>query len=213
MRKLISLVIAIGILSGCQAEPQDENATLAGIGISKTTGVQDGPFGIAMGQDVEGLNLIEIDNPTYRRVADIPLAHPEFEGVLVRAYPDVGVCEIKGVGRDNIGDGSGAQVRAQVDNLASALETKYGKPKKIDICAGGEIACENQFWMMSLLNGERHYGYQWQKTDDLKKANLDYVLVHAGASSIADTWTGIEYGSADTDACKAAENKAKSSAL
>lgn len=182
---------------------------------SAEAAVREGPFGFDMGQKIEEVVGAEkLDRPGFYSVSTPPKPHPDFELVALEAYPETGICMIRGVGRDILGDGAGASIRTKVDSLADALEGKYGEPKKVDFCRSNKIKCQSQFWMMTLDDNERVYGYSWESQNEaMKKSKIGFIGLLGEAANIQDSYPTLEFESSDEDACEAARNAASADAL
>lgn len=173
----------------------------------------DGPFGIAFNKPVpDGFEPLE-GQPNHYKTSSPPKKHPDFDEVVVKAFPSIGVCAIRGIGKTINSDGSGAMVRSKVDSLAAALETKYGRGKKNDVCGAGDISCSSEFWMMTLEGGERGYAYLWSKqTEEMKAAGIGSLAVGAAALNIVDSYPIIEFESDQKKACEDASKASSASA-
>lgn len=155
-----------------------------------------------------------LEKPGYYEVTALPKPHPDFESVVLVAYPDTGICEIRGIGRTIEGDGSGGRIRAKVDDLSDALSTKYGKSTKFDRCSGGEIQCDGQFWMMTLDSGERAYGHEWTtQNDTMRKNKVGEIYVGAAAVNIQASYPLLEFHSDNKTGCDKAEKASSVSSL
>jgi len=163
-------------------------------------------------EEVSGAKALE--EPNLFELANPPKSHPDIESVVIVAYPRTGICTIRGIGRNLDGDGAGISIRTKVDALAEALGSKYGKGEKHDGCAGGDVACEAQFWMMTLSGGERVYAYEWNtQNENMKKNGLGQIFAAAQAADIQTTYPVLEFHSASKAACDAASKESSASAL
>ena len=223
MRNLPVAAVVVLLLAGCTGESSKSedafgaaNTTSAAAAEDKKAPVPSGPFGFSFGTDiskVEGAKLLEGKTALYS-VASPPKPHPDFESVVLEAYPGVGICIIRGIGRDLEGDGAGVQIRTKVDSLAEALATKYGKPKKNDVCSGSEISCQEQFWVMNMTNGERWYGHSWETANAVMKQNgIGEITLAARAADIQTTYPVLEFLSANKAQCAAAAKASAADAL
>ncbi len=218
--KHLSLALAVIAVGACK--PVDESDALGVDEMSMEEAgeasapkvVRDGPFGFAMGQPISEVPEAKESEPGFYTVTSPPKPHPDFEMIALEAYPDTGICTIRGIGRDLQSDGGGASIRTKVDSLSEALKTKYGMPRKNDRCYGNDISCRNEFWMMTLSSNERIYGYFWEKPNEaMKAANIGEIAVGAMASNIADTYPVLEFYSEDVEACETARNAVSAEAL
>ncbi len=209
MRLLLwSLLLSV---SGCQeaadsAKLQDGDTATNSKAIAKS---YNGPFGIAIGTKLSELDLGEPqgDDPLERPVK-APRPHPAIEAYAVYGTSETGVCKVFGVGRTNENDGSGAAIRGDIDSLAAALEVKYGKPESSDICSAGDIACQNQFWMMTLAQGQRVYAKQWTKQNEaMKAARIKRIDLMARGLDIQSTDFLIGFTGNNEERCEKAASK------
>lgn len=213
--RIIGLAL-LATVGGCSVETTPENSAATGVASpeqAKASNAKDGPFGFEMGQAVDGLALEKGPHPNHYTTGSPPRPHSEFETVAVIAFPETGICQIRGIGRNKDNDGNGSNVRASVDALASAMATKYGKGSLVDACSGGSVQCENQFWMMTLNGGERFYGYGWETPNkQMKSAHIGTIYAYARAGDISTSYSMVEYTSSNPE-CKEAEKKASAEAL
>lgn len=219
--KYLSVALVALTIGACS--PADDSAALGDSDAAMEEAImsvsadaaRDGPFGFEMGQPIDEVaGAEELDVPGLYRVESPPKPHSDFEVTVLEAYPNTGICMIRGVGRTILGDGAGAAIRSKVDDLASALETKYGQPAKQDICVAGSIKCRSNFWMMTLDDNERRYGYEWSNQNEtMKSAGIGKIGVGAMAANIQDTWPVLEFQSADTKACEVARKASSADAL
>lgn len=218
--KYLAAVLATFAAASCS--PASDEEALGGMemsveeaGVMAKADARDGPFGFEMGQSIRDVVGAEkIDAPGLYRVNSPPKSHSDFEAIILEAYPDTGICKIRGIGRDLLGDGAGASIRGKVDDLAKALETKYGAPRKSDRCIADRIKCDPSFWMMTLDDNERVYAYLWEsQSEGMKAANIGEIAVGAAATNIQDSYPILEFYSADASACEAARNSSSADAL
>lgn len=216
-------ILVVICLAGCSPEGAAEgNSALGGGPLAdaatpsvKSKPVSDGPFGIDFGvaaNTVPGAKPME--TPGLYETTKPPKSHSDFESVVLAAYPETGICTIRGIGRDIQNDGAGLSIRSQIDSLADALQTKYGVGEKNDSCVGSEISCQGQFWMMTLNDGERFYGYSWEAPNAVMKRNkIQSIYLAARASDINTSYSILEFHSSNQAACEAAKKKLSASAL
>ena len=217
-----SWLICVTVLVLCACSPADNSGSSNALGNASADGnkegkpddAMDGPFGIAMGSPIaEVEDAKALDKPGFYQVASPPKGHPDFESVVLIAYPQTGICLIRGIGKNLESDGAGIEIRSKVDNLAAALDTKYGKSEKADACAGGDVQCSGEFWMMTMSGGERAYAYQWNKPTNATKIGIGEITVAAQAADIQTSYPILEFRSNNKDACLKAERSASASSL
>ncbi|NCA71008.1 MAG: hypothetical protein EOM91_13050 [Sphingobacteriia bacterium] len=94
------------------------------IGLSVATA---GPFGFEFGENVSIYQCPELPgNPGYYKCIKAPKPHSAFESYVLKASNSHGICWIKAIGRDINDNSFGSSTKAEVNNLASQLEKKYG---------------------------------------------------------------------------------------
>lgn len=136
------------------------------------------------------------------------------EAYAVYGTEATGVCKVFGIGRTNENDGSGAAVQADIDTLTEALASKYGPPEEIDICSAGDIACQSQFWMMTLTQGNRVYGRRWTKPNDaMKNGRIKRIDLLARALDIQSTDFLVGFTGTNEEQCNKAATSRSAEAL
>lgn len=175
----------------------------------------EGPFGIGMGADPRVLGGEPAGKPTFYKIVSPPRPHPDFEYVVVQAAENVGVCWVKGAGRNFNSDDFGVQARSHVDEIEQAMETKYGKPKKNDFLMSGSLWTDGRYWMMGLAKGDRVYSYEWDKAQLGSGAskNMDSIYVGAVALSSDTVYVAVEYAFKNKPQCENAAKRAAADAL
>ena len=79
-------------------------------------------------------------NPGFDGCPPPPKPHSAFEDYVVKASEQVGICWIKGIGKDISDNGYGVGTRSVVVDLKSQLAKKYGAgPEKTDFPLPGSI--------------------------------------------------------------------------
>ncbi len=206
------------LMVGC-SEPSDGNLgsieTKSEIVQGADENAASGPFGINIkGSFDQVSNWTKLEKEGFFSSNSPPNPHPDFESVVVEAYPNAGVCMVRGVGRNNEGDGAGSAVQNQIEQLAKALETKYGQYESVDLCSGGDISCQSEFWMMNLGNGEVVWGKKWEsRSGAMKRAGVKSIYLVAQAADINTSYPIIEFEADQTEACSVARNQASVKAL
>lgn len=217
MKYFLVVAAAMGLAS-CGATEQGDplgEATTDGAGsMHEDVELRDGPFGYDIGQPLRSIENVDETDGDLRIIESPPKPHPDFESVALIGYSDTGICSIRGIGRNLENDGTGSQIRSKVDELAAALETKYGEPKKVDICQAGDIGCNTNYWMMFLGDGQRSYGYLWeQQNEAMQAANIGSIAVVAKAANIQTSYPVLEFYAADEASCEAAANASSAQSL
>lgn len=214
MKKVLCALAAA--LASCSPGPEAKQSKGASAEVNTqaaaTEDVRDGPFGLAIGQPISEVKTKEIE-PGIFQVTSVPKPHSDFEYVVAQAYSSTGICAIRGVGKPLQNDSDGSGVRGEVKELAEALASKYGQGQSIDQCNAGDVECEDQFWMMTLSEGGRNFGYGWIKpTSEMKKAGIETISLLAQADNYTTSRVLVEYMS-ESKACVAARKSSKASGL
>jgi hypothetical protein len=208
------LIFSFVTIAACQEAPP---GLVAGNNAAVTAEVAaaDGPFGIALAGPVAALRGFQAgDRPGLYRTNAPPRRHPEFAEVIVTAWPDTGVCRIRGVSHAIRNDGDGSRARDTVDRLAGALEERYGPSETFDTCSASSVACEPEFWMMTLHDGERSYGRAWDRPSEAMRRNgISSIELGVIGVGISESVVAVEYQSSNAGGCAAAERRALGAAL
>ena len=122
-----------------------------------------GPFGYEMGQKIDGEpdGFASDAGVTFKFMPDPPAP---FRDVLAFYTEETGVCAVRGnidivnYRRDRLG----VEHRERADWLAGEIEAKYGEPGLlIDELNDDAFWSEPHWWLKSIENNERKYGYEW----------------------------------------------------
>lgn len=203
--------LAICLLASCGA-PSQKNASEGIEDGSVPTERGDVPFGLASKSQPNNLDIDkekDEEGSSLYPLNSVPAPSPDFVQYGVTAYNNVGLCDIRAVSETFENDSLGSEAKGFADRIAEALEAKYGKAKHTDACGGGDISCQNQFWAMSMMNGERAYAFEW----DTVKPPLRSITVWVASDNLARLSVRLDYELNDAAKCKAAENASRSTNL
>ena len=205
------ILFASAICASCNG-PSEKEASGGVTSDSNPVKRGDGPFGLAT---LAGPANLDVDKESYEKgsslypLNSVPAPSPDFVQYATTAFDDVGLCDIRAVSETFENDSLGGEAKGFSDRIAEALEAKYGKAKHTDACGGGDVSCQNEFWAMSVMNGERAYGYEWNKL----KPPLRSITVWVTADNLSRLSVRLDYELNDAAKCKAAENASRSSNL
>lgn len=213
MMKLLPATLFISLLpfglTACSSEPSAGNEQEAKKTVAGPIG--SGPFGIDLTIPTSKLGYDKQSVSPEEGIYGVTVPSPSssFEHYMVKALPDAGICAVYAASGEFSGDSNGSKVRAAIDAVAAAMETKYGKPAKKDLCNGGDIFCAPENWAMTIMNGDRVYGYQWK---NIKAANnVHDITLGVASNNLAVLSFGVQYEVNDMrkcdDAIKANEAK------
>jgi hypothetical protein len=171
----------------------------------------DGPFGIAMGEPLSQLGPVEKNEAGYR-VKSPPRPSDQIYQVDVEAYPSTGVCSILATTRPNENDPNAVNAKMDADGLASALQSKYGAPIKVDKCEAAIGAECAHFLTQAISAGSANYAYLW-KFASPRPDHIQAIAIGVSALSDISTSVMVDYLSDSSDACQAAKNASAASAF
>lgn len=164
-----------------------------------------GPFGVDMGMKVEELGEPEsILSTGYYHFATLPKSHPAFEGYVVQATPEQGICWIKAVGLDIPTNEDGSELRAGFEEMRVKLQRVYGKHDMTNHLDPESIWNEPEDFMAGILFDERVYIADWSADygstldDNLIKVGL---LAEATENTIG--YYSVEYYFENHERCDA----------
>lgn len=209
----LSMIMLMGsVLLACSESQAPKSFAEQQNGAENSKAKGDGPFGLHLGAKVSELNtdtdLSTPDNGFYY-LQTVPSPASEFSQYAVVAFDEVGICEIRAVSDTFDSDSLGSATTAMVDDLAASLKSKYGEGEKVDFCGGGSVACEQQFWAMSIMNGERAYGYSWESpADEIRSINLSVT-----SDNLSRLSARLDYETGDKKKCEDALNQARAKNL
>ncbi|HDL7415605.1 TPA: hypothetical protein SK294_003928 [Yersinia enterocolitica] len=181
----------------------------------------DGPFGLEAGlskkniEDMIGQDLEPLaDSVNLYTVKSLPKISSDFEVYGLLISPNVGLCEIRAVGKDISTDRYGLALQSKYEDLSNSLSSIYGKAEKNDFLLSGSIWKDPQDWMMALNKKERFLSAKWvgAKESPLKN-NLQSVSIEARANSPESGYIFLQYTFSNSNICKEEIDGAKKSAL
>jgi hypothetical protein len=177
----------------------------------------DGPFGLAAGMSSSALEKLGFEavpgHPSIFK-GKPPKPVDGIDEYVVLATPIAGLCRIQAKANVPVANGTGDQVRAEVDRLASLLALRYGKHSLKGDLNDKETYRQNpQFWMMGIQDQSILYGYTWNgaKTEKPLPNSIAVIEVTAGADSMTAGWGSMIYTFKNFDACRG-ENQARAAA-
>ncbi len=195
---------------GCSDEASESLDNKLGEELSIQPG--NGPFGLSYRAGPSDLDIDpESSTPDtgLYLLNSVPSPASEFETYGAVAFEKVGLCEIRSITPQFSNDSLGSSVTTLADKLADALTSKYGEGEKLDVCGGGSISCQQQFWAMSVMNGERVYGYDWKPTHE----HIREINLFVTSDNLAQLSLRLDYKIGDEKACENALNSVRASNL
>ena len=173
-----------------------------------------GPFGFDLKSSVEPSRLYsfcselndEVDGYNDGRYNFIcttaPKSHPAMEFYQVSFVEGVGVCGIQGYGKDISDSRWGYHTKIQVDRIANQIKTKYGlwDEKLDDIYSRSPLYDDPEDFMMSILEEERYYGYEWILHKSIN--SIKEISVVAQATNQDTGWVFVEFLTSLENSCE-----------
>lgn len=121
------------------------------------------PFGVTMGSPISKYKSCEkAQQAGWYTCNTLPKSHASFELYIIQAHPKLGVCFVKGLGKDMNHDPRGVRTRAEIERLADQIAQTYGKHTRIrDVLSSrSELKDANQ-WTLAVEEEERTFSYDW----------------------------------------------------
>ena len=168
-----------------------------------------GPFGFDLKSSVEPSRLYsfceETDSGWFNYdCTTAPKPHPDMEFYLVSFVQGVGVCGVKGVGKDVLDNRFGDYTRSEVTRIANQVKLKYGSWSKRfdDIDSYNPLWDHPADWMMSILEEEKYYGYEWIFSK--QRNGIEEIHVLASAINQGTGYVIVEFYTTLEDFCEKA---------
>ena len=141
------------------------------------------PFGVTMGSPISKYPTCEkTENVGWYKCDSLPRSHAGFEFYYIQAHPKVGVCFVKGIGKDINRDSRGVMTRAEIKKLAEQIEQTYGAHDRVRDTLSSRSSLKNpDEWMMAVEKDERTFSYDWTKGN--YPNNIGSIHVFASATS------------------------------
>lgn len=171
----------------------------------------DGPFGLAMG--ISTAELMAMKMMPSERSAGVYAGNPPksvegIDSVAALAAPKAGLCKILASAKVPTINGSGDQVKAEVDKIAETLATKYGANfEKLNFLGSGTYKRNPDMWMIGLMEESVIYAYEWSGAKANLPSGLQSIEVFASANGMSSGAAQVKYTFTNANQC-AAEFKA-----
>lgn len=121
------------------------------------------PFGVTMGSPISKYRSCEKTEQTgWYRCDTLPRSHAAFELYIIQAHPMIGVCFVKGIGKDVNRDPRGAKTKTEIEKLATQIAQTYGPHTRIRdaLSSRSELKGVDE-WMLAVEENERTFSYDW----------------------------------------------------
>lgn len=169
-----------------------------------STGIYAAGFGLEFGADPSKFDCSPVSSsPGHFLCRTPPKPHSAFEAYAVQASPKHGICWVKGVGKDISDNRFGSATKSAVDEMAQTLNRLYGPSQAIDIILPRALWNEANEWLMSIVQNERFYGYQWKDLKS-KRPMLDSVALAAQATGSSTGYIALDYYATFHEECSQA---------
>ena len=181
----------------------------------------DGPFGLEAGlsrkniEDMIGHPLEASEHSANLYIANtLPKLNNNFESYALLISPNVGLCQIRAIGKTINTDSYGIALKSTFADIKSSLDSIYGKSEKDDFLLSGSIWKEPQDWMMGLYKKERVYMASWKSTNDaMKKNSLTSIGMEIRSLSNSSGFIFLEYDFNNDSSCQKELENAKKASL
>ena len=129
-----------------------------------------------------------------------PKPHPDMEFYSISFNKSIGICIIEGYS-DVISDNRrGEFIKSKTDDIANQIKIKYGEwTRKNDIFSSDSLWGNPQNWLYSMLQGYRHYSYQWELIRPTY--GIDSIYVWAKALDVDKGYVLIQFDTTLYDKC------------
>jgi hypothetical protein len=220
---MVHLALGSLLIAGCNQQPA-EVGEFEGRGNSgprsgndsaeQTRAAGQGPFGIEAGSPLAALDSsAKRDSETGVAIlSNVPKPSSQFPLVAVVAFEETGVCEVRALSESFDSDTQLLSARGFADQIAQALESRYGKPKKQEGCSG--YACRSQYPIQHVQDGTIWYGYEWRSTAQSRLPNrikeIDLSVMHA---EFNNSQVRLDYRFDNQEQCARARRSAQAEGL
>lgn len=170
-----------------------------------TTAATAGPFGVDMGMPLDelGTPVTEISAGMFH-FEKLPKSHPAFEGYIVQATPNQGVCWIKAIGVDIATSEDGTEFVAAFEEMRAKLQRTYGMHDVTRLLDEDSIWSEPEDFMAGILADERLYVAHWSDDygSDLEAPLIQVGLMAEATNNVTGYYT-VEYYFENHELCDA----------
>jgi hypothetical protein len=158
-------------------------------------GLEQGPapFGVTMGSPISNYRTCEkAEQVGWYTCNALPRSHASFELYIIQAHPKLGVCFVKGVGKDINRDPRGVRTRAEIEKLAGQIAQSYGPHTRIrDVLSSRSDLKSADEWTLAVEGDERTYSYDW--IGGGYPHNIDSIHVFASATDAQTGYAVAEF--------------------
>ena len=140
------------------------------------------PFGVTMGSPISKYRSCEkAQQVGWYTCTTLPRSHASFEFYAIQAHPKLGVCFVKGVGKDINRDPSGIRTKAEIEKLAGQIAQTYGPHTRVrDVLSSDSELTGADQWTLAVEEEERTFSYDW--TGGRYPHDIDSIHVFASAT-------------------------------
>jgi hypothetical protein len=151
------------------------------------------PFGVTMGSPISKYRTCEkAEQAGWYTCNTLPRSHASFELYIIQATPKLGVCFVKGVGKDVNRDPRGVRTRAEIEKLAGQIAQTYGAHTRIrDTLASRSELKGIDEWTLGIEEEERTFSYDW--TGGSYPHDIDSIHIFASATDAQTGYAVAEF--------------------
>ena len=164
-------------------------------------------FGFPTGASVTSLEAggirVDTTSASFVFIPDsIPAPEDGFYRYYVTITPGAGLCKVLGNGDMYESDSTGAKLRAALETVRTALESRYGAGERIDYLQDGSHLTAPDQWMMSVNAGERAFGEIWPADSNATLSpGVQSLLLRVNAVSADAGYLSLSYAGSNFPRC------------
>ncbi len=162
-----------------------------------------GPFGLSMGDSVSSLGATPTDVPGVYRLAKPPRPNSAMDFYTLVSIPSTGLCKVSAVTINNERDADGSSLRAQFEDISSAISDKYGPPRNTyDFLKDGSIWKDSIDYTMSIHQNERTLASFWSfENGRASSDHISNIMIEAKALGRDTNYVRVSYEFENSDKC------------
>jgi hypothetical protein len=163
----------------------------------------DGPFGVDMGSDIKILKTCKsLDQKGMYACESLPKKHSEFESYILQFHESVGICWVKGIGKNVQTNGHGTSLKSKFDEIKEQLDSVYGMSKSDNLLMPGSIWKDSEDFTMSIKQKDRIYSATWE--NGKMKANIKSVYLSISVLNATNGYVIVEFAFNNEAMCDSA---------
>jgi len=171
-------------------------AILAILGLFLQSAELPSPFGLQMGMPRTKIGEVVKEVSRYKfQLASVSKPHTGLQSYVATVTPKAGLCFIRALSPVITTKPDGSELRFRFEDMATQMESVYGKPHITDSLNPESKRTQSKDWMATLLDKERTLQARWSETDDNLPLKPTIAKIYVGTMALTPT-TGhviVEY--------------------